>query len=100
MGAYLVSGPAASLRLHRQHIGSKPPHAPLAPASAPATRCQLPHLSPFYFNPCDSQLRQTPAFRDADIIRSRDPEVLATADVVIDVGGVYDPAAQVSTVQM
>lgn len=39
-------------------------------------------------------LRQTPSFRDADIIRSRDPAVLDTADVVIDVGGVYDPAAQ------
>ncbi|KAI8476418.1 MAG: metal-dependent protein hydrolase [Monoraphidium minutum] len=39
-------------------------------------------------------LRQTPAFRDAEIVRSRDPAVLATADVVIDVGGVYEPDAQ------
>lgn len=27
-------------------------------------------------------------------MRSRDPEALAAADVVIDVGGVYDPDAQ------
>lgn len=39
-------------------------------------------------------LRQTPAFRDADIVRSRDPAVLATADVVIDVGGEYEPGKQ------
>ncbi len=36
-------------------------------------------------------LRQTPQFRDADIVRSRDPEVLKDLDVVIDVGGTYEP---------
>lgn len=41
----------------------------------------------------NKQLRQTPAFKDADIVRSRDPDVLSTADVVIDVGGVYDPSS-------
>lgn len=39
-------------------------------------------------------LNQTSAFKGASIVRSRDPEVLAQADVVIDVGGVYDPAIQ------
>ncbi|MGO1315724.1 MAG: MYG1 family protein [Cellulomonadaceae bacterium] len=36
----------------------------------------------------------TQLFPDAAVVRSRDPEVLATADVVLDVGGVYDPAAR------
>ncbi|GBF89168.1 metal-dependent hydrolase [Raphidocelis subcapitata] len=38
-------------------------------------------------------LRQTPAFRDSEIVRSRDPAVLAGADVVLDVGGAYEPDA-------
>ncbi|KAL0221278.1 hypothetical protein RCL1_001132 [Eukaryota sp. TZLM3-RCL] len=36
-------------------------------------------------------LQQLPQFRDAEIIRSRDPDVIASADVVVDIGGVYDP---------
>jgi len=36
-------------------------------------------------------LRQTDAFRDADIVRTRDENVLSELDVVIDVGGKYDP---------
>jgi uncharacterized UPF0160 family protein len=32
-------------------------------------------------------------FPDAAIVRTRDPEIIATGDVVIDVGGVWDPAA-------
>mmetsp|Transcript_20492 Transcript_20492/g.51607 ORF Transcript_20492/g.51607 Transcript_20492/m.51607 type:complete len:371 (+) Transcript_20492:70-1182(+) len=39
-------------------------------------------------------LRQTAGFRDAEVVRSRDPEVLKELDVVIDVGGVYDASAQ------
>ncbi|PNW87344.1 hypothetical protein CHLRE_02g118900v5 [Chlamydomonas reinhardtii] len=35
-------------------------------------------------------LRQTPRFKDAEIVRTRDPEVLKDLDVVIDVGGEYD----------
>lgn len=35
-------------------------------------------------------LKQTPEFKDADIVRSRDPKVLQDLDVVIDVGGTYD----------
>lgn len=38
-------------------------------------------------------LRQTNTYRDAEIIRSRDEEVLHDLDVIIDVGGKYDPGA-------
>ncbi len=37
-------------------------------------------------------LLQTDTFAGAQIIRTRDPSVLDTLNVVIDVGGVYDPA--------
>ncbi|KAI7867967.1 metal-dependent protein hydrolase [Spinellus fusiger] len=37
-------------------------------------------------------LRQTDAFKDASLVRTRDPAKLAEADVVVDVGGVYDPS--------
>jgi hypothetical protein len=40
-------------------------------------------------------LRQTVRFAGAEIVRSRDPAVLAPLDAVIDVGGVYDPGALV-----
>lgn len=36
-------------------------------------------------------LQQTSKYSGAEIVRSRDPAVLAELDVVIDVGGVYDP---------
>jgi uncharacterized UPF0160 family protein len=36
-------------------------------------------------------LRRTASYRDAPVVRSRDEAVLATADVVVDVGGVYSP---------
>ena len=31
---------------------------------------------------------------DAEVVRSRDPAVLASADIVMDVGGTFDPAAR------
>ncbi|XP_041038450.1 UPF0160 protein MYG1, mitochondrial isoform X2 [Carcharodon carcharias] len=37
-------------------------------------------------------LRRLPEYQDAEIVRTRDPKVLAECDVVVDVGGVYDPA--------
>jgi uncharacterized UPF0160 family protein len=37
-------------------------------------------------------LRQTDEFRDAEIIRTRDPAVIDSQSIVVDVGGVYDPA--------
>ena len=40
-------------------------------------------------------LKQTDAFggHNSTVIRTRDPEILKDADVVVDVGGVYDPGA-------
>jgi uncharacterized UPF0160 family protein len=39
-------------------------------------------------------LKKTNKYKDASIVRSRDPETLKTMDVVIDVGGVYDPETE------
>lgn len=36
-------------------------------------------------------LKQTEEFKDAEIIRTRDPSVIETADIVVDVGAIYDP---------
>ena len=36
-------------------------------------------------------LKRTAAFENAEVVRSRDPEVLAACDIVIDVGAVYEP---------
>ncbi|XP_053750766.1 MYG1 exonuclease isoform X2 [Panthera pardus] len=36
-------------------------------------------------------LRLLPEYRDAEIVRTRDPEKLAACDIVVDVGGEYDP---------
>lgn len=41
-------------------------------------------------------LRKVPEFSNAEIVRSRDPEVLSGLDVVIDVGGVYEPGTDFS----
>jgi uncharacterized UPF0160 family protein len=35
-------------------------------------------------------LRKTAAFKDAQLVRTRDPKLLDKCDVVVDVGGVYD----------
>ncbi|KAI7906233.1 metal-dependent protein hydrolase [Cokeromyces recurvatus] len=39
-----------------------------------------------------SLLKKTKEFNDANLVRTRDPKKLAECDVVVDVGGVYDPA--------
>jgi len=39
-------------------------------------------------------LRQTEAYHDAGLKRTRDPEVLKTCDIVVDVGAVYDEATR------
>lgn len=36
-------------------------------------------------------LRLTDTFKDADLVRTRDPAKLEPLDIVVDVGGVYDP---------
>ncbi|KAJ7597063.1 metal-dependent protein hydrolase [Mycena floridula] len=39
-------------------------------------------------------LRQTPTYRDSAVKRSRDPAVLDSCDIVVDVGAIYDEAKQ------
>ncbi|XP_057217562.1 UPF0160 protein MYG1, mitochondrial isoform X2 [Triplophysa rosa] len=39
-------------------------------------------------------LRQLPEYKDAEIVRSRDSSFLAECDVVVDVGGEYNPSVQ------
>lgn len=39
-------------------------------------------------------LKCLPRYNEAQIIRSRDESILKDCDVVVDVGGVYDPVAQ------
>ncbi|KAF8626507.1 hypothetical protein AX15_004813 [Amanita polypyramis BW_CC] len=39
-------------------------------------------------------LGQTAAYRGADLKRTRDPEILKACDVIVDVGAIYDEAAQ------
>ena len=36
---------------------------------------------------------QTATFKGAEVVRSRDPEVLKDLDVIIDVGATYEPGA-------
>jgi len=36
-------------------------------------------------------LKQLPEYENAEIVRTRDPAVLGTCDIVVDVGAVYDP---------
>ena len=36
-------------------------------------------------------LRQTDEYKDASIVRTRDPEIIDKGDIVVDVGAVYDP---------
>lgn len=37
-------------------------------------------------------LKQLPTYKDAEIIRTRDQKLLDTCDIVVDVGGVFDPS--------
>ncbi|CAH8485422.1 unnamed protein product [Schistosoma rodhaini] len=36
-------------------------------------------------------LKYLPEYRNAAVVRSRDPDILSACDIVVDVGGVYDP---------
>jgi uncharacterized UPF0160 family protein len=38
-----------------------------------------------------AMLKILPKYQDAQIVRSRDQKVLDTCDIVVDVGGVFDP---------
>lgn len=60
-----------------------------------ATPTIITHSGKFH---CDEALavgllRLLPAYSSSTLIRTRDPAVIATGDVVVDVGGVYDPSA-------
>ena len=37
-------------------------------------------------------LKRLPEYSEANIVRSRKEEVLGSCDIVVDVGGVYDPS--------
>ena len=39
-----------------------------------------------------SLLKMLPEYKDAEIVRTRNPQLLAKCDIVVDVGGVYDAA--------
>ena len=50
---------------------------------------------------CDESLAcylllQTEQFKDSEIVRSRDPEIIKTGDIVVDVGAEYDPSRSTS----
>ncbi|RKO95029.1 metal-dependent protein hydrolase, partial [Caulochytrium protostelioides] len=39
-----------------------------------------------------AMLKRLPAYANATVVRTRNPAVYNAADIVVDVGGVYDPA--------
>ncbi|KAI4303613.1 hypothetical protein MLD38_039221 [Melastoma candidum] len=87
------------LRLPNLHIAMSAARSPShsysagSPAALSLKRVVGTHNGSFH---CDEALgcfmiRLTEQFRDAEIVRSRDPQVLEGLDAVLDVGGVYDP---------
>ena len=38
-----------------------------------------------------AMLKKLPEYADSEIIRTRDPKILDECDIVVDVGGVFDP---------
>uniref|UniRef100_A0A2P2JHK6 Protein MYG1 n=1 Tax=Rhizophora mucronata TaxID=61149 RepID=A0A2P2JHK6_RHIMU len=72
---------------------SSPPYSTASPDRLPTKRVGT-HNGSFH---CDEALgcfmiRLTNKFSDAEIVRTRDPQVLEGLDAVLDVGGVYDPS--------
>lgn len=72
---------------------SSPPYSTASPDRLPTKRVGT-HSGSFH---CDEALgcfmiRLTNKFSDAEIVRTRDPQVLEGLDAVLDVGGVYDPS--------
>ena len=60
-----------------------------------------PACPPHALRSCDEALgcfllQQTQRFAGAEVVRTRDPELLKTLDVVVDVGGEYDPGKDIS----
>ncbi|GMN31343.1 hypothetical protein TIFTF001_003209 [Ficus carica] len=78
---------------------SPTPHLPSFSTGSPSPSPALPkrvgtHNGSFH---CDEALgcfmiRLTDKFSNAEIVRTRDPQVLEGLDAVLDVGGVYDPS--------
>uniref|UniRef100_G3VSV9 MYG1 exonuclease n=1 Tax=Sarcophilus harrisii TaxID=9305 RepID=G3VSV9_SARHA len=87
--------PSTPLRASRR-LGLEPAPSskrPRAEPMAPARPRIGTHNGTFH---CDEALacallRLLPEYREAEILRTRDPALLATCDVVVDVGGEYDP---------
>src|SRR5215212_4188023 len=52
------------------------------------------HDGPFHADDVFAYAVLRAAFSDVQLVRSRDPGVIDRADLVFDVGGVYDPAAR------
>ncbi|CAL1386609.1 unnamed protein product [Linum trigynum] len=76
-----------------QTVSSPPYSTAASPNHAPVKRVGT-HNGSFH---CDEALgcfmiRLTDKFANAEIVRTRDPQVLETLDAVLDVGGVYDPS--------
>src|SRR5215217_6084314 len=52
------------------------------------------HDGPFHADDVFANAVLRAAFSDVQLVRSCDPDIIASADLVFDVGGVYDPAAR------
>src|SRR5215210_2459062 len=52
------------------------------------------HDGPFHADDVFAYAVLRAAFSKVQLVRSRDPDIIASADLVFDVGGVYDPAAR------
>ncbi|OWM72201.1 hypothetical protein CDL15_Pgr018085 [Punica granatum] len=73
---------------------SSPPYSTGSPNHVPALKRVGTHNGSFH---CDEALgcfmiRLSSKFSGAEIVRTRDPQVLEGLDAVLDVGGVYDPS--------
>ncbi|KAG9146970.1 hypothetical protein Leryth_005225 [Lithospermum erythrorhizon] len=85
---------ATFLPNRRLFAASMSSSAASSPATILPTKRVGTHNGSFH---CDEALgcfmiRLTEKFHNAQIVRSRDPQVLETMDAVLDVGGVYDPS--------
>ena len=98
LGCFLLQ--QVLLRHNAKQPAAPPPSraaVPIPPRRRPAmvqTCCPahaaLPHPRR---DPRASSATQTAAFQGAEVVRSRDPEVLKDLDVIIDVGATYEPRA-------
>ena len=81
--------------MKRTHTGATAMSASVAAAAAAAPTIGT-HSGSFQADEAlgCALLRMTEAYAESPITRSRDPAVLATKDIVIDVGGVYDPSVR------